>query len=274
MDATNPQAASPLPVLKGMPRLTLVMPVRGEGVRVIPAISTLAFTIRVPFELLVVYDREDEPTVSVVRGFEHFFPNMRLVRNTRSGVVGAIRTGFDAAVADVVGVWVSYHVDPFGLVNDMFLKIEQGCDLVSGNRFNRIKRVSRGNPIKKLLSRAGNWTLNRLIGVPLGDITTSMKLYRKSFLKENPIETTSAGGWALSTELAVKAAIQGRPMAEVEFLPQNVNMIHGVTNFRVFGQLDQYLKWLWVGIKNRKRIRSHYDGVSRGRVGSPVTSEG
>lgn len=240
------------------PRLTLVMPIRKEGVRVIPVIATLALTVEVPLELLIVYDREDDPTLEVLRRLAQVFPCLRTVRNQGEGVIGAISTGFGEAKAEVVGIWVSYHVDPYGLVNQMFRMIDDGRDLVSGNRFNRIKRVSRGNPVKKLLSRAGNWTLNRLIGIPLGDITTSLKLYRKSFLRENPIETTASGGWALSTELAVKAAIQGRPLAEVEFLPQNVNLIHGVTTFRVFRQLDQYFKWLWIGFLNRKAIRKRY----------------
>ncbi len=141
-------------------------------------------------------------------------------------MIGAIRTGFEESKTEVVGIWVPHHVDPHGLVNKMYALVrDHDCQLVSGNRFNRIRRISRGMPLKKLLSRAGNWLLNRVIGVPLGDITTSVKLYRRSFVERHPLETEDTGGWALSTELAAKAAEQGYKMGEVEFLPENVNRL-------------------------------------------------
>ncbi len=239
-------------------RLSIVMPILNDGVGVIPVITTLAFTVEVPFELVVIYDSENDPTINVIKDFRYLFPSIKLFRNMMPGVINAVKTGFENCESDYICVWVSYAVDPYGLINEMYRKALDGCDLVSGNRFNKIKRVSRGNPIKKILSRGGNYILNRLIGIPLGDITTSCKLYRKSFLRENPIETQFSGGWALSTELAVKAAIAGYKLGEVEFLPQNANLIHGISNFKVFTHLDQYIKWLYLGFKNRKIIRKNY----------------
>lgn len=241
------------------PPLTLVMPVHHEGVRIIPAITTLAYTVKVPLKLLIVYDSPEDPTYGVVESLRPAFPGITPVLNTRKGAIGAIRTGFEANTSEVVGIWVSYHVDPYGLVNRMHeLATSGGCLLVSGNRFNRLRRFSRGSLVKKLLSRAGNYVLNRIIGMPIGDITTSLKLYRKEFLDANPIETSESGGWALSTELAVKAAIAGVRLGEVEFKPENTSIINGVSNFRVFGQLDQYLKWLGMGWRSRKRIAENY----------------
>ncbi len=244
------------------PKLSIVMPVYNEGVRVIPVVTTLAFTIKVPFELVVVYDSDEDLTVNVLKDIMEVFPKIRLVKNESRGVINAVKTGFNCSASELICVWVSYAVDPYGLVNDMYRLAAEGCDLVSGNRFNKIKRVTRGNPVKKILSRGGNYILNRLIGIPLGDITTSCKLYRKSFLRENPIETQVSGGWALSTELAVKAAIKGYKLGEVEFLPQNANLILGISNFRVFKQLDEYIKWLLYGFKHRKIIKKNYPRTS------------
>lgn len=238
--------------------LTLIMPVHNEGVRVIPAITTLAFTVKVPLQLLIVYDDNDDVTIQVVKEMITVFPNIVLLQNKYSRIIGAIKTGFEHNQSKIVGIWVSYHVDPYGLVNDMYELAHRGCQLVSGNRFNKLKRFSRGNPMKKLLSRGGNFILNRLIGMPLGDITTSLKLYTKDFIIENPIETVDSGGWALSSELAIKACIRGVRVGEVEFKPQNTSMINGISNFRVFAQLDQYLHWLRLGIKHRHVIRKNY----------------
>jgi len=239
-------------------KLTLIMPVHYEGVNVIPTITTLAYTTLIPLEILVVYDKEDDPTFEVIRRMQGVFPNLVLVKNKYRKAIGAIKTGIEVNTTDIVGIWVSYHVDPHGLINSMYHLCSSGCHLVSGNRFNKVQRVSRGNILKKLLSRAGNYILNRAIGMPLGDITTSIKMYNRGFLLKNPIKTTKSGGWSLSAELAVKACIEGVKVGEVEFGPENTNMINGVTNFKVFAQLDQYIRWLRLGLRNARIIKANY----------------
>jgi len=38
---------------------------------------------------------------------------------------------------------------------------------------------------------------------------------------------------------------------------KNINLIHGLTNFRVLKQLPTYCRWVFLGWKNRKLIKSH-----------------
>lgn len=244
-------------------KLTLIMPVHFEGVNIIPTIATLAYTTLVPLEILIIYDEENDPTFAVVSRMQSVFPNLVLVKNKYKKAIGAIKTGIEINTTDVVGIWVSYHVDPHGLLNSMYNLCMNDCWLVSGNRFNKVQRVSRGNILKKLLSRTGNYILNRVIGMPIGDITTSIKMYNIKFLLQNQIETSNSGGWSLSTEMAVKACIKGVKIGEVEFGPENTNIISGVTNFKVFAQLDQYLKWLWLGLKNSKTIKANYKNTNK-----------
>lgn len=239
--------------------LTLVMPVLNESVRIISAISTLAFTVKVPLRLIIVYDSESDNTIPVVKELQSFFSNISLIKNQGKGIIGAVRTGFLHSNTEVIGIWLPYHLDPYGLINKMYDLIKsKGCYLVSGNRFNKVKRISRGHALKKILSRGGNYIMNRIIGMPLGDITTSIKLYKKEFIENSPIETVISGGWALSTELTIKAAINGYKLGEIEFKPENTNFIEGISNFKVFKQLNQYLKWLYFGYRNRKIIKSNY----------------
>lgn len=239
--------------------LTLVIPILNEGVRIIPVLSTLFLTTNIPLSILIVYDFDNDTTLPIIKDLSKTFPNIRTVKNKYQKLNGAIRTGFEECNSDIVGVWLAYHVDPFGLIDNMYdLISNHECVLVSGNRFNSVKRVSRGPIIKKLLSRTANFILNRLIGIPLGDITTSIKMFRLSFIRSHPIETTVAGGWALSTELAVKAAIDGEKLGDIEFKPENVNLIHGVTNFKVLKYLRHYFRWLMIGFQNREIIKKNY----------------
>ncbi len=238
--------------------LTLVMTVYNEGDAVIPVISTLFLTVRYPIQIFVVYDSSDDITVPTVKKLQKYFNDLYLVRNEWDrGVLNAIKTGFKNADTTYVGVWVAYHLDPFGIMNNMIEKLENGCDLVSANRFTVDNARARGNTIKKLLSYGGNIVLNKIIGMPISDITTSIKVYRKSMLDSLEIETVVNGGWAVSSELAIKAAIKGYRLDEIPLEKKNITLVHGLTNFKVLKQLPTYFQWLHLGWKNRKIIKSH-----------------
>ncbi|MBI4698022.1 MAG: glycosyltransferase family 2 protein [Nitrospirae bacterium] len=238
--------------------LTLIMPVYHEGDAVIPAIATLFYTLRHPFHLIVVHDSAEDETVATVRELQRHFEDITLVRNEwGSGIVNAIKTGFKHADTPYVGIWIAYLVDPFGVINVMIQKLERDYDLVSANRFGSETRHVRGHYLKKALSFWGNVFFRRIIGLPIADATTGIKIFRRSLLDSIPPETDLNGGWAIVTELTIKAAIKGFRLAEVPFEAKNINIIHGTTNFRVFKQLRSYLRWLCLGWQNRKLIRNN-----------------
>ncbi len=238
--------------------LTLIMPVYNEGDAVIPVISTLFLTVKYPFKIIVVYDLPDDPTILTVQRLQEVFRDIYLMRNEFGrGVLNAIKTGLRNADTQYVGIWISYHVDPFGILNRMVEKMEEGFDMLSASRFSYETIKARGSTFKRLLSYIGNNILNKVIGMPITDITTSLKVYRKSLLDDIEIETLVNGGWALSSELAIKSAIKGYRLAEVPLETKNVNLIHGITNFKVFRQLPEYFRWLYLGWRNRKIIKEN-----------------
>ncbi len=234
---------------------SLVMPVYYEGPRVIPVIMTLIYTAKYPFELILVYDKSDDPTIVEAKRLCEKYSNIKLICNDNPpGVISAIKTGIKHSSSENIAVWCAYHVDPYGMLNKMYELILAGCDVVSANRFMKVKRYNRGGLVKKILSRTGNFILWKLVGSPFGDTTTSIKMYRKSFLKDNPIETARAGGWALSLELSIKASIGGYKLGEIILIPSNINLIQGLSNFKVFKFLPYYFKWVLFGLRNRKKI--------------------
>ena len=93
--------------------------------------------------------------------------------------------------------------------------------------------------------------------MPISDVTTSLKVYRKTTLDSITIETVSTGGWAINTELAIKAAIRGDRLAELPLESKNINLIHGLSKFKILKQLPEYFRWLFLGWKNRRTIKSH-----------------
>ena len=238
--------------------LTLVLPVYNEGDAVIPVISTLFLTVHSPLKICVVYDSPDDKTIPTIKTLQTHYKDLYMVQNEwKSGVLNAIKTGFNNTDTPYVGIWLSYHLDPFGILNKMIDKLEEGYDLVSANRFVTDKRIVRGHKLKKLLSFVGNSILNRIIGMPISDVTTSLKVYRKTTLDSIKIEPISTGGWAINTELAIKAAIRGDRLAELPLESKNINLIHGLSKFKILKQLPEYFRWLFLGWQNRSTIKAH-----------------
>ena len=237
--------------------LTLVVPVLNDGNLVIPSIATLKLTLRTPFEVLFVHEDDRDPTLPAIQKLQEHFDGIRLVLNTgRRGVIPSIRTGLASVRTPFVGIWIAYHVDPHGVVDRMMDVARDGYELVSTSRFKAEGFVARGSFPKRLLSFAGNLFLHRIVGMPISDITTSLKIYRKSALDQISTQTTVDGGWAFNAELSIKMAIAGYRLAEVPLERKNLNLMYGVSHFRVLRYLPEYLRWLIHGLRNRHKIRN------------------
>lgn len=237
--------------------LTLVVPVLNDGNLVIPSIATLKLTLSTPFEVLFIHEDDQDPTLPAIQTLQEHFDGIRLIRNSgRRGVIPSIKTGLASVRTPFVGIWIAYHVDPHGVIDRMMAVARDGYDLVSASRFKAEGFVARGSVLKRLLSFAGNLFLHRIVGMPISDITTSLKIYRVSALDQISTQTTVDGGWAFNAELSIKMAIAGFRLAEVPLERKNLNLMYGVSHFRVLGYLPEYLSWLVHGIRNRQRIRN------------------
>lgn len=228
------------------------MPVFQDGENVIPVLHTLAETISRPFEIIAVYDREDDPTVSVLERLQERIPQLRVLKSKADrGCLPALLTGFSAARNEYVGIWVSYHIDPYGRINEMLKLMDEGCDLVSANRLaGRYKRPG-GGMLKNVLSWFGNYLVKHLLGSPISDLSTSVKIFRKSQWSKLTTETAHPNGWVVIVEWVVKLLGRGAVMKEVEFGPSNLVLMHRESNFRLGSQFWDYLHWIWYGLQCR-----------------------
>lgn len=225
-----------------MSLLTIVIPVYNEKDNIIQGLQSIRQDVQGEYKVLIVYDREDDNTLPVVRQhMPDLSMDIQLVKNKYGcGALNAIKTGLESADTKYVIVTMADLSDPPKVINNMLAVAEKKqADIVCGSRYMRDGKQLGGPVIKGLMSRFAGLTLHWFAGVPTHDATNSFKLYRKSYLETVVIE--SNGGFELGLELVVKAYLSKRVICEV---PTTwTDRANGQSNFKILEWLPHYLKW-------------------------------
>lgn len=230
-------------------QLSIVMPVYNEGRVIKKTIEGVESKVKIPHELLIVYDMDEDTTIKPVRILQKKYPNVKLVKNIFGrGALNALKTGLKRARGEVVCVMMADLTDDPKILNQMCKKFERGFDVVAASRYMPGGKQIGGPLIKQILSRVAGVSLYYLVGLPTHDATNSFRLYSKKFLKSTEIE--SDGGFELAIELTVKAHFSGFGVTEV---PTTWTYIAKESRFYLMRWLPKYLKWyLWaIGKKLR-----------------------
>jgi dolichol-phosphate mannosyltransferase len=235
--------------------VTVVLPVHHEQELIGATLAALESQVRHPFEILVIYDLDDDPTVGVVRDGAAGWPHARLLKNTVGrGVLGAIQTGLAANRSEYAVVFMADLSDDPEVINAMVDKADQGFDVVSASRYMRGGSKEGGPWLKSLMSRGAGVSLHLLTRIPTHDATNAFRLYRRSFLDSVQIE--SVGGFEVTMELTIKAWLARRPLAEVPASWKDRTA--GTSKFNMRKWLPYYLRWYLYAL-----VRSPF-GVRRG----------
>lgn len=196
--------------------------------------------LRYPFRALVVYDLEEDPTVDVVRSGAARWPEVELLRNNRGrGVLGALKTGFDAADTEYIVVFMADLSDEPDVVNRMVDRADEGFDVVSASRYMKGGSKEGGPWFKSFLSRTAGQSLHLLTRIPTHDATNAFRLYRSTFLRS--VEIESVGGFEVTMELTIKAYLARKPLAEVA--ANWTDRTAGTSKFNFRKWLPHYIRW-------------------------------
>lgn len=230
-------------------KLSVVCPVYDEGANIGRLLERLSRELSVPMELIVVYDRDDDDTLSALAGAHPPFP-VRTVKNRFGrGALNAIKTGFAEAAGEATLVVMADLSDDLRIVGRMFSLVEEGYDVVCGSRYMPGGRQVGGPILKGFLSRAAGISLHWLAGVPTRDVTNSFKMYRTAYLRSLTFE--SSGGFEIGMEAVVKAYVSGGRIAEV---PSTwTDRVAGRSRFRLWRWLPKYVRWYLYAFRGRFR---------------------
>ena len=232
---------------KNAVNLSILIPVRNEGLNLRIMLKILKSVVELPHEVLVVHDSVDDTSIDVCKELQPLYPQLRVIHNERGrGVINAIKSGVDAALGKYVLLFAADEVGPVLAIEDMIQLMERGCDFVSCTRYAYGGRRLGGSLVGHLLSKLANTIFHRLVNSTLTDCTTGIKMFRKTIFEKLNLESNPVG-WAVAFEMAVKAQALGFRLGEVPIISID-RLYGGQSTFRLRAWLPEYLRWFWYGI--------------------------
>ncbi|HKW78849.1 MAG TPA: glycosyltransferase [Candidatus Limnocylindria bacterium] len=240
------------------PKLSVLLPVRNEGINLRVMLKMLRGMLEIPYEVLVVYDSPQDDSIPVVDAMRRESPFIRGILNDRGrGVVNAIRVGVDHAKGEYVLLFAADELGPLISIDDMLALIDRGCEFVSCTRYAFGGRRLGGSAVGGFLSRSANRLFHAVAGSSFTDATTGIKLFRRDLFYTLNLEARPIG-WAVAFEMAMKAELAGLRLGEVPIVSID-RLYGGKSTFQIGPWMVEYLRWFVWGARNlrgsRKRSR-------------------
>jgi len=191
-------------------QITVIIPTYNEAEN-LPNLFSALFSLPLDgLKLLVVDDNSPDGTGRVADELAQKYAGRVSVYH-RSGKLGlrtAYLEGFKMAIADgaqAVGQMdADFSHDPARLV-DMAAALEQ-ADVVLGSRYVAGGSLDDNWPIwRKWLSAFGNFYARTILSLPLRDITTGFRLWRRETIMGMPLERIQSNGYIFLVEMAYMA---------------------------------------------------------------------
>lgn len=220
--------------------VSVVIPVYNEGAAIVACLERILREVKLPSEVLVVHDTEEDTTVPYARKIAESDSRVRTVLNTYGrGPANAIRFGIEASRAPVAVVTMADGSDDPRQIDDLARLVERGVVVAAASRYMPGGQQVGGPMLKATLSRMAGRSLKTFARAGTRDATNSFKAYSTDFVREVGID--SRAGFEIGLELTAKARRLRRPVAEIPTIW--LDRAFGVSNFKMSKWLPAYLRW-------------------------------
>jgi len=190
-------------------RITVVIPTFAE-VENLPKLVSALFSLPLNLKAIIVDDNSPDGTGRVADSLAEAHPDrLRVIhRLGKLGLRTAYLSGFKEALdmdSEVIGQMdADFSHDPSALVG-MAAQLP-AYDAVFGSRYVAGGRVDECWPVwRKVLSAFGNYYARTILDLPLRDVTTGFRLWRRESLLRMPLERISSSGYVFLVEMAYLA---------------------------------------------------------------------
>lgn len=180
-------------------------------------------------EVLVVDDNSPDGTGEVAARMAADIERVHVLRREdKAGLGAAYLAGFDWALERDYRLMFEMDAD---LSHDPqhlpeFLALAEEVDLVVGSRYMRGVTVVNWPMARLVLSWLANWYARVITGVPLHDLTSGFKCYRREVLEHLRLGEIHSNGYAFQIETVFRAWCAGYDVVEmpIVFVDRNVGM--------------------------------------------------
>ncbi len=190
-------------------RIVIVIPTYNEAENLSKLVSAL-FSLPLDLNVLIVDDNSPDNTGLIADELAAQFPNRVdvLHRPGKMGLRSAYLNGFqkvlDWGAQAVVQMDADFSHDPAALVG--MAKLLETYDAVLGSRYVKGGSVDASWPVwRKSLSAFGNYYARTILGLPLHDVTTGYRMWKRETLQKMPLERIQSTGYVFLVEMAYLA---------------------------------------------------------------------
>lgn len=206
-------APGPLPP---EPRTLVILPTYDERETVEWVLERL-MALPDRLDVLVVDDNSPDGTSELVRARSERDPRIRLrVRPVKSGLAGAYLEGFRVAIDEGYDLIVEMDADLSHQPEELpgLLAGAREHDLVIGSRYVPGGSVTNWSASRVALSKAGNRYARTMLGLPVRDVTSGFRVYRRALLLSLMREPIRSDGYGFQIELVDRSWRLGFDVAE------------------------------------------------------------
>lgn len=160
--------------------LSVIIPVYNEEEslpHLLDRLNPVLKALNKAYEIVFVDDGSTDQSLNILREVVKHDPAITLVeQRSNFGKSAALTTGFNVAQGDVVITLDADLQDDPDEIPTLLNKLNEGYDLVTGLRANRRQNDPLG---KTFPSKVANWLTRVVTGVPLKDMNSGFKCYRR-----------------------------------------------------------------------------------------------
>ncbi|MCX6746395.1 MAG: polyprenol monophosphomannose synthase [Candidatus Parcubacteria bacterium] len=199
-------------------------------------------------DILIVDDNSPDGTGQLVEDLRKIIPQLFILhREKKEGLGRAYISGFkwalDKSYDYIFEMDADFSHQPRYLSS--FLEAIKGSDLVLGSRYIKGGGTQGWSWLRELISRAGCFYAQIILGLKIKDLTGGFKCYRRKVLESIDLNKIKSNGYMFQIEMTYKAIKKGFKIKEIPFIFQE----------RARGRSKFNKKIIWEAIINCWRLR-------------------
>ncbi len=169
--------------------------------------------------IIIIDDNSPDGTGKIAQKLSIAYSNkiIYISRKSKQGLGSAYIVGFKKALSLGSKYIFEMDADLSHSPDDIpkFLKTIKKYDLVLGSRYINNGKIKNWNLNRKLISKGGTIYAKTILNLPINDLTSGFKCFRRKVLEKIDLNNIQSDGYAFQIELTYKVAQYGFKIKEI-----------------------------------------------------------